>query len=126
MSMRPSRAEESGYAGVGLTYCRVPLVLEPEGLAGADVAIVGAPFDDGVSYRSGTRFGPRAIRQAEDVGSPSNRPHMELGVDPFEVLRVVDYGDIDTVPADLPGSQARLRTAIGQVLEAGALPVVLG
>ena len=126
MAMRPSRAEESGYAGVGLTYCRVPLVLEPDGLAGADVAIIGAPFDDGVSYRSGTRFGPRAIRQAEDVGSPSNRPHMELGVDPFEELRVVDYGDIDTVPADLPGTQARLRTAIGQVLAAGAVPVVLG
>ncbi len=126
MSMRPFRDDEAGFAGVGLTYCRVPLVLDAAGLAGADVVVVGAPFDDGVSYRPGTRFGPRAIRQAEDVGDPGPRPHMELGVDPFAELRVVDYGDVATPPASLETSHANLRQALGEVYAAGAVSVVLG
>jgi agmatinase len=101
-------------------------VLDPAELAGADVVIVGAPFDDGVSFRPGARFGPRAIRTAEDVGAPSGRPHMELGLDPFAELRVVDHGDILPAPADLATSHARLRAALGAVLEAGAIPCVLG
>lgn len=124
--MQPNRPREVGFVGVGVTFCRVPLVLEPAGLAGADVAVLGAPFDEGVSYRPGTRFGPRAIRQAEDVGMPPARPHMELGVDPFAVLRVVDYGDVEAVPADLAASHAGLRRMTGEILAAGAVPVVLG
>lgn len=124
--MRPFREHEVGYAGVGLTYCRVPLVLDAAGLAGADVVVVGAPFDEGASYRPGTRFGPRAIRQAEDVGMPPSRPHMELGVDPFDLLRIVDYGDIDAIPADLAASHAALARSVGDILAAGAVPAVLG
>lgn len=123
--MQPSREHEESYAGVGVTFCRVPLILEPAGLEGADVAIVGAPFDLGTSFRPGARFGPRAIRTAEDVGSPSTRPHMELGIDPFESLNVVDYGDIETVP-DIAGCHTRLERAVGQILSAGAMPVALG
>ena len=99
--MQPNRPDETGYAGVGLSFGRVPLVLEAAGLEGADVVIVGAPFDDGVSYRPGARFGPRAIRSAEDVAFPIDRPHMELGVDPYAELDVVDYGDVDVRPSDL-------------------------
>jgi len=101
--MQPNRPDETSYAGVGVTFGRVPLVLDPAGLAGADVAILGAPFDEGVSYRPGTRFGPRAIRTAEDVAFPVARPHMELGVDPYAELDIVDYGDIEVRSADLPG-----------------------
>jgi agmatinase len=123
--MRPMVGYEEAYAGVVLTYCRVPLVADPAELEGADVAIVGAPFDLGTSYRPGARFGPRAIRTAEDVGSPSNRPNMELGVDPFEVLSVVDYGDAAPGPTiDL--CHQRLHEAVGRVLDARARPVVLG
>ena len=57
--MQPNRPYEPGFAGVGLTYARLPLELDPAGYAGADVVILGAPFDEGVSYRPGTRFGPR-------------------------------------------------------------------
>ena len=96
--MQPNRPEETSYAGVGVTFGRVPLVLDPAGLAGADVAVLGAPFDEGVSYRPGTRFGPRAIRTAEDVAFPIDRPHMELGIDPFAELDIVDYGDIEARP----------------------------
>ncbi len=124
--MHPFRPNEPSYAGVGITFCRVPLVLEPAGLAGADVAVLGAPFDEGVSYRPGTRFGPRAIRLAEDVGPPPWRPHMDLGVEPFGALRVVDYGDIEAVPADLAASHEKLRAMTGEILSAGAVPFVLG
>jgi agmatinase len=124
--MRPHRDHEVGYAGVGQTYCRVPLVLDAAGLAGADVVVFGAPFDEGVSYRPGTRFGPRAIRQAEDVGMPPSRPHMELGVDPFAVLRIVDYGDIEAVPSDLAASHAALERVLDDILDADAVPAALG
>lgn len=123
--IRPFREHEEAYAGVGVTYCRVPLVLEPSGLAGADIAILGAPFDLGTSFRPGTRFGPRAIRTAEDVGTPSNRPHLELGVDPFDALRIVDYGDAGIAPT-IEGCHARLNGAVGDILAAGVMPVVLG
>src|SRR5690348_17193388 len=124
--MQPNRPDEPGYAGVGLTYGRAPLVLEPAGLAGADVAVVGAPFDEGVTFRPGTRFGPRAIRQAEDVAFPVDRPNMELGVDPFALLDIVDYGDVEARPADLRHSHGLLRRAVSDILAAGAIPVVLG
>ncbi len=124
--MRPNRPHETAYAGVGVTYCRVPLLLDPAGLPEVDVAIVGAPFDDGVSNRPGTRFGPRAIRMADDVGPPAVRPHMELGIDPFEELAVVDYGDIEPTPGDLATSHDRLRAAINEIVGAGALPITLG
>jgi agmatinase len=124
--MRPQREHEVGYSGVGLTYCRVPLVLTPDELAGVDVAILGAPFDEGVSFRPGTRFGPRAIRQAEDPGDSAYRPHMELGLDPFSELTVVDYGDIDITPTDLASSHRSLQQRVGEIVAAGAVPIVLG
>ncbi|WP_037496647.1 arginase family protein [Solirubrobacter soli] len=62
------------HAGVGGTFCGRPLVEDPRGLAGADVAVLGAPFDDGTSNRPGARYGPRAIRAADDGGSGSARP----------------------------------------------------
>lgn len=121
-----TRPDETGYSGVGLTFARVPLALSAQGLAGADVAIVGAPFDEGVSYRPGTRFGPRAIRTAEDVGSPVERPNMELGIDPMTALDVVDYGDVEVRSADLAHSHLALQRAVSEVLDAAAIPVVLG
>jgi agmatinase len=124
--MQPNRPNEVGYAGVGLTFGRAPLVLDPAGLAGADVAIIGAPFDEGVSYRPGTRFGPRAIRTAEDVAFPVARPHMELGVDPYAELDIVDYGDIEVYSSDLQRSHLLLRQGVAEILAAGAIPIVLG
>ena len=52
----------------------------------ADVAIVGAPFDDAVSHRPGARFGPRAIREAQYTSGSIHS--LQLGVEPFEVLTV--------------------------------------
>jgi len=113
--------EKPDYAGL-LTYAGMPYTQDPAELAGVDVAVVGAPTDDLVSDRPGTRFGPRAIRAAS---CPSG-PHLEAKLDAFAELRVVDFGDAPVVPADPVRSHAAIEEIVGQVVAAGAIPVVLG
>ena len=119
------RGDPPMHAGLGPTFAGRRLVLEPSGLVGVDVAVVGAPFDDGTSNRPGTRFGPRAIRGWDDDGQ-WGRPHLSTGLDPFAVLEVVDYGDAVPAPADLIRSHEQLATVLREVHEAGAMPLVLG
>ncbi len=123
--MRPFRPGESGHVGPGITFLRTPLVLDPDELTGVDVAVLGAPFDEGVTYRPGTRFGPRAIRLADHSGI-GGRTHMEVGIDPKAALNIVDFGDIEAPPSDLLKSHALLRSHVGMILAKGAIPVVLG
>ena len=84
--LRLDRGDQPPAGGPAATFAGQPLVLDPSGLAGADVAVLGAPFDDGTSNRPGARFGPRAIRAADD-GGRWGRPHMTLGLDPLSVLQ---------------------------------------
>ena len=123
--MKINRSWEPGYAG-GATFMKVPLVLEPDELAGADVVVVGAPVDDFVTFRPGARFGPRAIRTGYDAGGDPRMPHMDLGIDPFDSLTVVDHGDAEVVPGDGRAGHAAIRRMVDGVLNAGAIPVVLG
>jgi agmatinase len=113
--------EKPDYAGLP-TFAGVPYTQDPGRLGGFDVAIVGAPTDDLVSDRPGTRFAPRAIRAA---GCPPG-PQLEAGVDAFAELRVVDFGDAPVLPADAVRSHAAIEETVGQVLAAGVLPIVLG
>ena len=116
-----SVGEKPDYAGL-LTFAGVPYTQDPSHLEGVDVAIVGAPMDDLVSDRPGTRFGPRAIRAAS---SPSGS-ELESAVDAIAELRVVDFGDAPVLPADPIRSHAAIEATVAQVLAAGAIPVVLG
>jgi agmatinase len=113
--------DKPDYAGF-LSFGGAPLAQEPEDLAGVDIAIVGAPTDDLVSDRPGTRFAPRAIRAA----SCPPGAHLEAGVDAFAALRIVDYGDAAVVPANPAASHAAIARLVGEVVDAGALPVTLG
>jgi agmatinase len=113
--------EKPDYAGL-LTYGGAPTTQDPAELRGFDVAVLGAPTDDLVSDRPGTRFAPRAIRAA----SCPPGPHLEVGVDAFEALRIVDFGDAPVLPADPLRTHQAIETTVGQILGAGALPVVLG
>jgi agmatinase len=113
--------EKPDYAGL-LTYGGAPYTQDAALLDGFDVAIVGAPTDDLVSDRPGTRFGPRAIRTA----SCPPGPHLEAGVDAFAELRIVDFGDAPVLPADPARSHAAIEETVAQVLAAGVLPIVLG
>jgi agmatinase len=109
------------YAGL-LTFCGAPYTEDPAELSGVDVAIVGAPMDDLVSDVPGTRLAPRAIRAA----SGGAGPHLEAGVDAFEVLDIVDYGDAPCPPADPRAGHEAITELVGEVLSAGAFPIVLG
>jgi agmatinase len=113
--------EKPDYAGL-LTFAGTRYTEDPAELAGCDVAVVGAPMDDLVSDRPGARFAPRAIRAA----SCPPGPHLEAGVDAFAELAVVDYGDAPVIPADALRSHAAIEATVGEVLAAGAIPVVLG
>jgi agmatinase len=113
--------DKPDYAGF-LSFGGAPLAQEPAELAGVDVAIVGAPTDDLVSDRPGTRYAPRAIRAA----SCPPGPHLEAGIDAFTALRIVDYGDAPVVPADAPRSHAAITQVVGEVVDAGAIPITLG
>ncbi|HEY7561118.1 MAG TPA: agmatinase [Gaiellaceae bacterium] len=113
--------EKPDYAGL-LTYAGTPYTQDPARLAGVDVAVVGAPTDDLVSDRSGTRFGPRAIRAA----SCPPGPHLEAKVDAFAELSVVDFGDAPVIPADPVRTHAAIEAIVGEVVAAGAFPIVLG
>jgi agmatinase len=109
------------YAGL-LTFSGMPYTQDAAELRGVDVAIVGAPTDELVSDRPGARFGPRAIRAA----SCPPGPHLGAGVDGFAELRVVDFGDAPVLPADPQRNHAAIEATVGQVVDAGAIPIVLG
>jgi len=113
--------DKPDYAGL-LTFAGLPYMQDAAELEGVDAAIVGAPMDDLVSDRPGARFAPRAIRAA---GTPPG-PHLEAGVDATKVLRVVDYGDAPVVPADPARTHAAIERIVGEVVAAGAVPIVLG
>jgi agmatinase len=79
-------------------------------------------MDDLTSDRPGTRFGPRAIRAA----SCPPGPHLEAKIDAFAELKMVDFGDAPVVPANWEHNHAAIERVVGQVVAAGAIPVVLG
>ncbi|MFO1175421.1 MAG: agmatinase [Paracoccaceae bacterium] len=93
-------------------------------LAGVDLAITGVPFDQAVSHRTGTRFGPRAIREASSLmpyDPPAGWP-----TSPLEDMAIVDYGDVAFDYANVPEFPDALTSHIRTILKAGAGSVVLG
>ncbi len=112
------------YAGP-VAWCRRPYVTDVDALRARrpDVAIMGVPFDDRVSNRPGARFGPRAIREAN---STTGVHSIALGLEPFDVLDVVDTGDVDIIPAWPERAHAVTYQRVRDVMASGAVPVVLG
>ncbi|MDO5758859.1 MAG: agmatinase [Rhodobacterales bacterium] len=95
----------------------------------ADVAILGAPFDLGTQFRSGTRFGPRAVREASTLftfGHAGAYDHEDDCTYLPGSVRIVDIGDADIIHTDTVSSHANIRTGVKAILDAGALPVVIG
>jgi agmatinase len=112
---------------VGLpSFMRLPWIADAAALAERrpDIAIVGAPFDDAVTHRPGARFGPRAIREAQYTSGSIHS--LQLGVEPFEVLDVVDAGDANIVPAWIERAHALIYRKVHEVAATGAIPIVLG
>ena len=108
------------------TFMNLPWVTDAGELHSrlVDVAVIGAPFDDAVSHRPGARFGPRAIREAQYTSGSINS--LQLGVEPFEILTVVDAGDANIVPAWIERAHALIYRKVHEVARTGAIPIVLG
>jgi agmatinase len=102
------------------TFMRLPYLQTTEDV---DVAVIGIPTDDAVSFKSGARFGPEAIRSASALLRPYNPL---LRVDVPEVLSMVDYGDAPTVPGYHEETLRRIETFLDPVHEAGVTPLCLG
>ena len=114
-------------AYVGLpSFQKLPWVTDAEALARErpDVAIVGAPYDDSVSHRPGARFGPRAIRQASYHAGAINS--LQLDIEPYDWLNVVDAGDAPVTPMDIDRAHAVIERKVLDVARSGAVPIVLG
>jgi agmatinase len=90
---------------------------------GLDVAVFGIPFDGGTSYRTGARFGPRAIREQSSLIRPW---HPVLKVHPFERLRVADCGDVDVVPISIERTFAAVTQRVDEIVAASAIPLAMG
>lgn len=103
-----------------VTFLRLPQVPSAEGL---DVAIAGVPFDCGASFRPGARFGPRAVREISSLLRPYNRV---LGVNPFEVLRTADVGDLSINPLDTQSCLQAISDQIEMLVRQGIVPVCVG
>jgi agmatinase len=114
--------------GPDITFLGVPRcdLTDPDSLSGADVVIVGAPFDGGTSHRPGTRFGPTAIRQTDYLPQDGSRPHLALRVDALKDLVVRDAGDVEMYSGEVERAIADLEDAVAKVAAAEAVPVVLG
>ena len=84
---------------------------DPAAFPGADVVILGAPFDGGTSYRSGARFGPQYIRQTCNLPHDGSRPSLALRADGLTDLRVYDAGDVEMFSGDAARSVRDLQAA---------------
>ena len=93
-------------------------------LTGVDVAVTGVPFDQAVTHRPGTRFGPRAIREASTLQTFD--PPYGWPIVPLEELSVIDYGDLAFDYAKTAEFPDRLTAHIRGILAAGAGTVTLG
>jgi agmatinase len=111
--------ETPRFSGVR-TFMRLPHVRD---LENADVAIVGAPFDTGASFRAGARFGPEGIRSVSHLLRPYN-PSQDVPI--FERISAIDYGDVPVVPGFIEESYVGIAEGLEEVHRAGVIPIVLG
>ena len=117
-----SRGEAPHFAGIN-TFLKSHYLEDVKRCGEFNVAVLGAPFDGGTTYRSGTRFGPQGIRKISALYGPYS---FELGVDLRESLTVCDLGDIFTIPANIEKTFDQISKATAHVYESGAFPIVLG
>ena len=99
---------------------RLPIQDNTEGL---DACFVGIPMDIGSSHKSGTRFGPRAIRAESAMLRPYNMAH---AMSPFDKLQVADIGDIAINTFDLKKSVELIEKGYSEIIKNGCIPLTLG
>jgi agmatinase len=102
------------------TFARLPRVDE---VSDVDVAVLGAPFDSGVTYRPGARFGPNHIRESSRLLRPYN-PAQD--VSPFARQQVVDAGDVAINPFSIEEAVGQVEAGTRSLLERAGKVLVLG
>ena len=107
------------YAGIA-TFARLPQLRD---VGHADIAVVGVPFDSGVSYRPGARFGPSHIREASRLLRPYN-PAQD--VEPFSSQQVADAGDISANPFNILEAVDQIERGATELSSGGTRLVTLG
>ncbi|MGB7432096.1 MAG: agmatinase [Ahrensia sp.] len=93
-------------------------------LKGVDVAVLGIPFDAAVSNRPGARFGPQAIRRASAIFD--NDPQYPFGLDLFEQMAVIDYGDVLLDYGNHAKTPAAIEREAAKIIKSGAFLLGLG
>jgi agmatinase len=88
-----------------------------------DIAVVGVPFDAGVSYRPGSRFGPSHVREASRLLRPFNP---ELKTSPFASQQVVDAGDISANPFDIEAALESIQSSYSWLLDRAKKVIAIG
>jgi agmatinase len=107
------------FAGL-TTFARLP---RREDVTRYDVAVVGVPFDTGVTYRPGARFGPAHIRQSSRLLRPYNP---SLDIEPFRYQQVVDAGDIICNPFNIDEAISQIEAGVLELTGEGQGLVTLG
>jgi len=106
---------------MGITsFMRLPVTRE---LKDVDVAVMGVPFDSGTSYRSGTRFGPRKLRETSLMIWGHNPT---LNVSPLKKLNVVDYGDVSVIPTSIEHTMTAITNMASEIIESDTKLITLG
>ncbi len=115
----PDAVEVPRFAGPD-TFARLPRLDQVDR---AGVAVLGVPFDSGVSYRPGARFGPQGVR----AGSKLLRPyHPALDVHPWQAQQVADAGDVAANPFDILAAVGQVESAASSLLEKADRLVTIG
>ena len=102
------------------TFMRLPHIADPSEL---EIALVGVPFDGGTTYRAGTRFGPRHIRDQSVLIRPWNPV---LNLNPFQRFRVADFGDFSVNPLSIEDTFACVERQMQPLLNAEVRCVSVG
>lgn len=117
---QPAKASASPRFCNARTFMRMP---QSSDLNGVDFAIVGIPFDTGSSYRSGSRFGPAAIRSISSMMKPNN---VLLEVNVLDELKGIDYGDLSVIPGYILPTYENVEKELQPLVDAGVIPIGLG
>lgn len=117
-----SRGGQPAFAGIN-TFLKAPYCEDIHEVSKYEVAIVGAPFDMGTTYRSGCRFGPQAVRRISALYDSYN---VDMGVDLAEELSICDAGDIFVIPSNIEKSFDQIDRGVSHIISEGTFPIVIG
>lgn len=117
-----SRGQQPAFAGIN-TFRKAPYVEDVHQVGQHEVAVLGAPFDMGTTYRAGARFGPQAIRR---ISALYDSYSVDMAVDLEEELDLIDLGDVFVIPSNIEKSFDQIDRAVAWVVSQGVFPVILG